>query len=201
MLVRKPVIVIVWLIISGLVVVPALGQGQPNRVEWKAEPDAVKQLAEAIEAEGYSIRIPKNFEALKPSVKEHLRARKWIGPGRAEKGRPVLGLSLVITPPSRVQQVRDTSLEEIGSIMIGERKHLCTNWKQEKLEKGFINDREFVRVRWSGNITQTGEDVRGFFYVTRDGENIVYLVGQDNATKADHTLPEIEAAVLTFRKP
>ena len=71
-------------------------------------------------------------------------------------------------------------------------------FKSSETEAGSIQGKAFVRVYWSG--MNKGSAVRGFFYVARDGGQLIEIHGLMGESLYETTRPLLEASVLTFRK-
>jgi hypothetical protein len=156
-------------------------------------------LGQRVEVDGYSLQIPKGFEIQQPTVKTYTKKQVWVGPERPEMGRPVLSVSRFTLPPERLKEINQMTLKAVAKPLMEAHKRVMTNWKEEDIEYGMVNGRDFARIRWAGISNQTQQGIRGFYYLTLDVNGFVYLVGQDNAPTSTKTLPMIETAALTIQ--
>ena len=96
--------------------------------------------------------------------------------------------------------MKSIPVEQLAEKLVGGVQRQRSNWKQEKTETGVINGMNFARIRWEGTEVKNQWDMRGFLYVTRDGDTIIQLASQDLTSETAKSLPLAEASVLTFRK-
>jgi hypothetical protein len=109
-------------------------------------------------------------------------------------------MNLLPIPPAQLEQSKSLTLEKLAEKRIAAIQRQRTDWKQEKTEKGVINGLTFARIRWEGTEPKNQWDMRGFVYVARDGDTILYLSSQDLKAPGAQTLPLADAAVLSFKK-
>lgn len=165
--------------------------------EWTADKVLMKNLAEAVEIEGFSIQPPKDYEMQEGNAPEGMQLIAWGGEMRANGVRPSLALALFEPPKSESKKI---TLEQIAEKMIGGIKRSRTQWKQTKVEKGTINGVTFARLCWNGTEPTRNLKMQGFMYFARDKNLIIQLASQDTVSEAKWSLALAEASVFTFKK-
>ena len=179
----------------------ASGQRAAPAAEWKPDAKAVKQLGPAVNLGSYTLRIPKGYELQEtPQAPAGSKFWAWAGPARADGTKAQLLMNLLPIAPAQREQAKRLTLEQLAEKRIAAIRGQRTDWKQEKTEKGVINGVTFVRIRWEGTEPRNQWDMRGFVYVARDGDTILYLSSQDLKAPGAQALPLADAAVLSFKK-
>ncbi len=81
------------------------------------------------------------------------------------------------------------------------------NWKQSPTQQGNIHGMTFLRTYWQGIDSVTGQAMRGFSYVAKDGNAFVQMASQDVeapqpqvGAQQDGLLSLAEASALTFTR-
>jgi hypothetical protein len=179
----------------------ASGQRAAPAAEWKPDAKAVRQLGPSVKLDSYTIRIPKGYELQEtPPAPFGAKFWAWAGPARADGTKAQLLMNLLPIAPAQREQAKRLTLEQLAEKRIAAIRGQRTDWKQEKTEKDVINGLTFARIRWEGTEPKNQWDMRGFVYVARDGDTILYLSSQDLKAPGAQTLPLADAAVLSFKK-
>ena len=196
----------VYLVAAGVVVLAAgalvafllLRKGE-KEASWVPDPALLRELGEEVEVGGYRIRPPRDYQRT-PVVRAQEEPDDgvyiWLGPVGAEGAIPDLAVSL--TP---ALGLTDSQLEVMLDIILQGTRQNWRAWIQEPVEVGRVNGLKFFRARWRGIRVFTGQPMRGFVYLGRDGDTLISINGHD--VEPDHEQPRrlAETAALTFRKP
>ncbi len=165
-------------------------------VSWSPSQELLKDLGDEEKFSTFLIRPPKGYSLTQLPGPPGAELFTWRGAVRADQSSPFLMVTIVTPPPEEQKQY--TALEALDILMAGIEQRR-DNWKQLPVEKGQINNFEFIRTYWMGTDKETGSEMKGFMYVTLDGKNIVQIASQDLASN-DKAFVTAETAALTFRK-
>lgn len=165
--------------------------------EWKPEAGVVARLAPVTDAGPFRIRPPKGYRMSREQGPPGSDVFGWVGAERRDGSRPYL-MVMGVSPPAgkRNTYTPESALDRSLSALQEQR----SEWKRTETEKGKINGVPFVRAYWSGKEPERKVKMRGFAYLTIDGERIIQINSQDVEPHAEDALKLAEAAALTFQK-
>ncbi len=104
-----------------------------------------------------------------------------------------------LTPPK--EEATSYTADQVLDKMLSSIERRRKDWKRSATQRGTVNGLTFYRAYWKGTDTQTGQQMRGFSYVTQIGNSFFQLSSQDIEPAATTSLALMETMTLTFTLP
>jgi hypothetical protein len=164
---------------------PRPGENLPS---WTADPAQVANLGEVVRVGKYALRPPKTFiqKEFPAIVGSH---HKWFHATAPQEDFLLLTVTIAATPrPTDPERDLDSYLQVWFPTF---------KWKDKKIERGTINKKLFVRLRWEADEPSQGA-LHGVTYLGYYGSDFIGLTAQEPRTRAKQELPLAEASLLTF---
>lgn len=169
---------------------------------WSPNKAQLSHLAPVTTVNKYRIQPPQGYSFHTQPGPAGSVLDAWVGPAQTNGSHPYLAI-LFFGPPTG--EKNKYTLSQVSAKMIAAVAGRRTNWKQSPTQQGSIHGITFLRTYWQGVDSVTGQAMRGFSYVAKDGNAFVQMASQDVeapqpqvGAPQDGLLSLAEAAALTF---
>ncbi|MDR3706796.1 MAG: hypothetical protein P4L33_00720 [Capsulimonadaceae bacterium] len=174
--------------------VPARGDAAPQI--WRPAEGALKLLGAETKIDAFSIRPPLNYKFVSMQQGPNM-AYGWTGAPHPNGILPALYFTIAAIPPD--DQTNLTLEDGVAAQIRSQRKHE-PDAIFSKPEYGTVNGLATARFYWKGH-DRLNLMRHGLCYLTISGKMICMAGAQDIEPYSASSLPIMEAAIQTFRKP
>ncbi|MBV9849769.1 MAG: hypothetical protein JO250_08875 [Armatimonadetes bacterium] len=172
---------------------------------WHQNPSLLTQLASAFPVADFALRPPQGYaveQHVSDSEADTAFQYEWDGTARPDGRKPVLRVDITRAKPNAVSVV---TLDDRLTELLGHMEQKSPGLIHSPYQHGLINGISFVRTYFKVNPDAGPDKPRyhGFIYkaTSNDGKSMITITASDVEPNNEDTLPLLEAAALTFRKP
>ena len=177
-----------------------LGVSTTNLPVWKPQPVLLNRLGPEVQIGGYSVRPPPGLmlTRTRSQAKEAVSDFYiWRGTKRADRTRSTFAIEISYPQPDYNTDLDIAAVLRKTAARDGSR-HL--NFVTSTSTLGNVQGVPFGRLYWVGFWFPTRSQNHGLIYLTSNPQAVITIRGTDAEPYSKMTLPDLEAAALTFRK-
>lgn len=175
------------------------GTGSAKPVDnWSSDPALASKLAAEFDVNGYRVKPPAGW-ILEEKTQGGTRSFNWTGPRRPDGSAPRFWVVVGKLSPEEQAGTLDNGMAKLQNPL---RKSLA-GYGESPSESGPIGPFKFLRLSFKG-VETVGSDplpISGIVYHTHDGAVYVHMKLIDKQQFAAESLPLMESAAKTLRKP
>lgn len=171
-----------------------------NLPVWNPQPAVLNRLGPEVQIGGYSVRPPQGLILTRTKLQAKGAVGTfyiWKGTKRADGTRTIFAIEIAYPQPGYNTDMDIATVLRKTAARDGSR-HL--NFISSITTLGNVQGVPFSRLHWAGFWSPTRSQNRGLIYLTSNSQTVITIRGTDAEPYSKLTLPDLEAAALTFRR-
>ena len=171
-----------------------------NLPVWKPQPAVLNSLSPEVHINGYSVRPPQGLIMTRTKLQAKEAVRNfyiWKGTKRADKTRSIFAIEISYPQPGYNTDMDIATVLKKTAARDGSR-HM--NFISSTTTLGNVQGVPFSRLYWIGFWSPTRSQNHGLIYLTSNPQAVITIRRTDAEPYSKLTLPDLEAAALTFRR-